>query len=80
MMLFEGGGGALPEYTSQEGGGVEVPDWCHAPGRQLGPLVINGFHWQFASGGPSWRVPAAACMRPASYNVAFRWVLKRIKK
>ena len=33
--LFEGGGGALPEYASREGCGVRVPDSRKAASRHL---------------------------------------------
>ena len=68
--------GALPEYTSREGWGVEVPDRGNAASRHLGPLVIDGFHSQFASGALPWRVPAAAGMHP----VLVFYVLDRVKK
>ena len=31
--------GALPEYSSREGCGVEVPDSCHEASREFGRLV-----------------------------------------
>ena len=34
VKLFEGGGGALPEYASREGCGVEVPDSGNAASRK----------------------------------------------
>ena len=36
---FEGGGVALPEYSSREGCGVEVQDSCDEGCREFGRLV-----------------------------------------
>ena len=34
----------LPEYTSREGCGVEVPDSCDEGSREFGRLVIHRIH------------------------------------
>ena len=39
--LFEGGGVALPAYSSREGCRVEVPDWRRATARGLDPFVFD---------------------------------------
>ena len=50
--------GALPEYSSREGCGVEVPDSCDEGSRQFGRLVIHSFHIGIALWTLSFWVPA----------------------
>ena len=56
--MFEGGGVALPEYSSQEGCRVEVQDSRNGGSREFGRLVIHSIHIGIALWSPSFWVPA----------------------
>ena len=73
-------GSTLPEDTSREGCGVEVPKSRRAGRRQLGRLEINSFLSKTASGDPFKRVTRGTGNAYCHHSFDLLQIANKIKK